>query len=155
MIKVNTIKEAVQTAVVFLATALLVATLTSCENNQEPLLNTEYGSYNVDSWVAIETEGYLGGVNFDTTIYDLCVLVFDYGTMYTAVDSVIQAVPTMGYLYELNFAFATTLEGNTMVIGGETWDVRQTPTGVQLTRTTNYGGMGSHIHKRNLTRIDL
>ena len=43
MIKVNTIKEAVQTAVVFLATALLVATLTSCENNQEPLLNTEYG----------------------------------------------------------------------------------------------------------------
>jgi hypothetical protein len=153
MIKVNTIKEAVQTASVFLATALVVATLTSCEKNREPLLNTEYGSYNVESWVAIESKGYLGGYDFDTTIHDLCVLVFDYGTMYTAVDSVIQAVPTIGFLYENNFSFATTLEGNTMMIGGETWIVSQTPTGVQLTRTTNYGGMGSHIHKMNLKEI--
>ena len=76
MIKVNTIKEAVQTAVVFLATALAVATLTSCENNNgvDRYKAQLEGVYAVD-WIAYEDNGnFFDGV--DTTLTDLCIVRF-------------------------------------------------------------------------------
>lgn len=130
-----------------------LATLLSC-TAQPRVLNTENGAYSVD-WIADEDAGWAGGVDFDTTIFSLCEIRFDYGQMYTLVDGVIQPVPTMGFLYANNFVFSTQLSSSEEVlnIGGENWGIVETPFGFELTRRTNYNGMGIHYHTMRLTEI--
>lgn len=133
----------------FILVFLLV--LTSCEAQQKTL-NTENGAYSVDL-ISIERAGHLGGYDFDTTILGLCEIRFDYGHMYTLVDGNITPVPELGFLYENNFSFYTEVEGNVLMIGLEEWVITETPFAIELTRTTNYNGMGMHIHTMRINEI--
>ena len=128
-----------------------LATLLSC-TAQPRVLDIEYGAYSVD-WIAVEESGWAGGYDYDTTILSLCEIRFDYGQMYTLVDGVIQPVPTMGFIYESKFDFMVELRGDILQIGLEEWVVVETPFGFELTRTTNYNGMGVHYHTMRLTEI--
>ena len=135
MIKVNTIKEAVQTAVVFLATALVVATLTSCENNNgvDRYKAQLEGVYAVD-WIAYEDNGnFFDGV--DTTLTDLCIVRFIGEKMITYKFSdpnyfVRDFVPEMGMMYEqynefdveyVNQQIVISLDVNGQTIGEVWW----------------------------------
>jgi hypothetical protein len=59
----------------------------------------------------------------------------------------------MGFIYETKFDFMVELRGDILQIGLEEWLVVETPFGFELTRTTNYNGMGVHYHTMRLTEI--
>jgi len=135
MIKVNTIKEAVQTAVVFLATALVVATLTSCESNNgvDRYKSQLEGVYAVD-WIAYEDNGnFIDGV--DTTITDLCIVRFmdnDKFLTYKYDEPnyfIRESIPEMGMLFEQYNSFDVEYVNQQIVISldvngqtvGELW----------------------------------
>lgn len=166
MIKVNTIKEAVQTAAVFLATALVVATLTSCENNND-IDRYRYqleGEWAVD-FVAYEDNGnFFDGV--DTVFTDLCVVRFleDKMITYKYTDPnyfVRESIPELGMMYEqynefeveyINRQILITLDINGQSVGEMWWF---DPEAMTLTREylpqPNFDV--HHIHTMNLKEI--
>ncbi len=129
----------------------------SCE--KEPIvqheLNTINGSYNV-SLTSVYVSGYLTSLpSTDTALYDLCTIMFDYGTMYTLVNDTIQPVPILGFNFQTDYAFQTERIGDTLMIGGEVWEVLEDEHGhgLSLNRVTNYGGMGTDLQTMKLTEL--
>lgn len=123
--------------------------LTSCGNDPYQL-NTIDGKYSV-TWEAVERSGFLGGYDFDTTIVDMCEIHFDYGIMYTVINDTIQPVPEIGFLYERNHSFYTSRSDTELNIAGEIWTI--SPSELELTRYTDYYGMGNHTHTMKLTEL--
>ena len=162
MIKVNTIKEAVQTAVVFLATALLVATLTSCENDGADRYKPQLeGVYAVD-WDAYEDNGVFFA-NVDTTIENLCIVEFADNKLttykYTEPNYFIrESIEIMGSMYGRFNSFDVEYRYQSIIIRldvdgqivEETWFFY--PSDMQLVRTTRMGAV-TQVHTMILKEI--
>lgn len=133
-----------------------IATLSSCSNEVKTLgvINTTSGFYKVDLYSAT-IEGYIGGSNSSDTFNDLCILAFDYGTMYTmTLDSVVTSIPTLGNGFENKFEFGVELTDTSLEIGTETWYLARISNGdIHISRYTDYGGMGQDIQTMVLTEL--
>lgn len=130
-------------------------TLFSCTDEITTLgvVNNTNGFYKVDM-LSASTAGWAGGVNSSETFDNLCYLAFDNGMMYTLnMDSVITPIPTLGVNYETNFEFYTNENDTALSIGTEEWIILDNNGEINLTRVTNYQGMGMDIQTLILTEL--
>ena len=135
--------------------AAMLFTITSCTEDVQPeVINTTDGFYQVDL-LSASTAGWAGGINSSETFDSLCIIAFDYGTMYTmTLDSVVTEMPILGVNYETQFKFVTELTDTSLEIGAETWYLARISNGdVHITRYTNYNGMGQDIQTMILTEL--
>ena len=133
----------------------MLFTITSCTDDVQPdVINTTDGFYRVDL-LSASVAGWAGGVNSSDSFDSLCVLAFDYGTMYTmTLDSVITQIPILGVNFETEFKFVTELTDTSLEIGAETWYLARISNGdVHITRYTEYNGMGQDIQTMILTEL--
>lgn len=130
-------------------------TLFSCTDEITTLgvVNNTNGFYKVDM-LSTSTAGWAGGINSSETFEDLCYFAFNDGMMYTLnMDSVITPIPTLGYLYENDFKFFTNENDTALSIGTEEWILLDNNGEINLTRVTNYQGMGMDIQTLILTEL--
>ena len=141
------------------ATALLA--FTSCEQPtsviEEQRFNDKDGWYKIDL-VSTATSGFLGGVDTDTTFYDVGIIATDYGTLYTLnMDSAVTPLPLLGINFEATMEFVVTASDTAVVIGNETWYYANTfydgEKVVVLSRFTDYFGMGTDLQQLILTEL--
>jgi len=118
---------------------------TTTTDPEAMILDLEYGNYKM-TWRAIEEAGWAGGYDFDTVIRNACDIYFFNGKMMTSKNDTMQPIPFMGFLYENSFAFDVERTSNTLMIGGETWKIREKADRIKLIRITDYNGMGKHKH---------
>ena len=133
----------------------MLFTITSCTKDVQPdVINTTDGFYKVDL-LSASVAGWAGGVNSNDSFDSLCILAFDYGTMYTmTLDSVITQIPVLGVNFESEFKFVTELTDTSLEIGMETWYLARISNGdVHITRYTEYNGMGQDIQTMILTEL--
>jgi len=123
------------------------------------VLNTATGKYSVDL-ISVSTSGWAGGIDSDTTIEDLCLIYFEYGGMYTLNNNEeIQQIPILGFNFQDNFFFETSRSADSLMIGGGVWYIVEASADnnidgdVNLTRVTNYNGMGTDIQTMVLTEL--
>ena len=131
------------------------ATLASCSDEITTLgvVNNTNGFYKVDM-LSASTAGWAGGINSSETFENLCYLAFDNGMMWTLnMDSVITPIPTLGVNYETNYKFYTNENDTALSIGTEEWIILDNNGELNLTRVTNYHGMGMDIQTMVLTEL--
>ncbi len=132
------------------------ATLASCSNEVKTLgvINTTNGFYKVDL-LSASVAGWAGGVNSSESFEEVCILAFNYGTMWTmTMDSVITPIPVLGNRYETEFKFAAELTDTSLEIGNETWYLARISNGdIHISRYTEYNGMGQDIQTMVLTEL--
>jgi len=132
------------------------ATLASCSDEVKTLgvINTTSGFYKADLYSA-SVAGWAGGVNSSESFEEVCILAFNYGTMWTmTMDSVITQIPVLGNRYETEFKFVTELTDTSLEIGTETWYLSRISNGdVHISRYTEYNGMGQDIQTMVLTEL--
>lgn len=133
----------------------MLFTITSCTDEVQPeVINTTNGFYQVDL-LSASVAGWAGGINSSASFDNLCILAFNYGTMYTmTLDSVVTQIPTLGFNFETQFKFVTELTDTSLEIGTETWYLASVSNGeVHITRYTDYNGMGQDIQTMILTEL--
>lgn len=140
----------------------LAVGLTSCSDNvvtEAKELNLSTGRYSVDL-MSVQVSGSLGGVDASETFENLALIHFDYGQMWTLNnDEEVQAIPILGFNFENNYFFLVERNGTELMIGGETWYIVESNADnniqgdINLTRVTDYGGMGMDIQTMVLTEL--
>ena len=133
-----------------------IVLMSSCSKQNPVMFNLQDGWYSIDL-ESTATSGWAGGVDSDTSFYDVGLIATDFGTLYTLnTDTEVTPLPILGFNFLETFKFAVSMNDTALQIGTETWyksrvSSQNGASVFYFTRITDYNGMGKDIQTLILT----